>query len=385
MPDIDALVRDALTQEARSYSPPDLADAERVFVAHRRRRRAFRFTAVTAATGVAALVVVAVVAPRPAVEDDSLPVTSELIVVETIAVPDEPLAISAGPSGIWVASRAAGEVTLVGRDGEVVRSFGLPGASEIAAGGATVWAAGQSGHVVGYDEVTLEPNFEFFNNMSASVVDMAVGGTMQGAAWSVDEAGCVIDLTDPLPGSDDYECLAVDGEVPPRSRPTDIATDDDETWVLDGRKGRLTQLKADPGVNDDRAIGTGPVPLPSAPRGRYADLLVAADSVWVSGEGGSLMRLDLETGEKTYADLGGDYADLAAGYGWVWALIGFEGSDRGTVVQVDPATGEIIGSDLTLPGKPSDITVDDAGKSGIWVTLRDTDEVARISLENGEL
>ena len=378
MPDIDALVRDALTQEARSYSAPDLAEAERVFVSHRRRRRALLFTAGAAATGVAALVVVALVAPDAVVQDDVPPVASQLSVVETIAVPEEPLAVSVGPPGIWVASRAAGEVTLVGRDGEIVRSFDLPGASEIVAGAAQVWAAGEAGHVVRYDEKTLEVNGETAGT-SAAIVDMAVGGTMHGAAWSVDAAGCVTDMTNPAP------CGSPDAFDPEELQPTDVATDDDETWLLDGEQGLIHQLTADPGVNEGRAIGTGPVPLSTTPRGKYADLLVAADALWVSGEGGDLMRLDLETGDRTYTELGGDYADLAAGYSWVWALVGSEGTDIGTVVRIDPASGEIVGSELTLTGKPSDITVDGAGESGIWVTLRDASEVARISLENGEL
>ena len=382
MPDIDTLLRETLTSEARAYAPPDLAEAERIFVSHRRRRRAFRFTAAAAVTGVAALLVVALIAPRAAIEDDALPVTSQLRLVETIAVPEEPLAVSAGPPGIWVASRAGGKVTLVGRDGEAARSFDLPGASEIVAGEAQAWAAGRSGHVVAYDEETLEVNFEVLNSMNVPVVDMAVGGTMNGAAWTVDARGCVMDLTVAGPES---ECAARSDLAPEGSHPTDVATDDDETWLLDGEQGTLHQLWADPGVNDDRAIGTGPVPLPTTPRGQYADLLVAADAVWVSGEGGELMRLDLETGDRTYTELGGDYADLASGFRWVWALVGFEGADSGTLVRIDPATGEVVGEELTLTGKPSDITVDGAGESGIWVTLKEANEIARISLENGEL
>lgn len=382
MPDIDTLLREALGHQARAYAPGDLAEAERTFVAHRRRRRAFRFTAAAAVTGVAALLVVALIAPRAAIEDDALPVTSRLRVVETIAVPEEPVAISAGPPGIWVASRAAGEVTLVGRDGEIVRSFGLPGASEIVAGDAQAWAAGRSGHVVRYDQQSLEINGEVFNDMAASVVDMAVGGTMHGAAWSVDTAGCVTDMTNPGPRA---RCNPPEGFDPADLHATDVATDDDETWLLDGEMGTLYQLEADPGVNDDRAVGTGPGPLPTTPRGRYADLLVAADAVWVSGEGGALMRLDLETGDRTYTELGGDYADLASGFRWVWALVGFEGGDTGSVVRIDPDSGEIVGSELTLTGKPSDITVDGGGGSGIWVTLREANEVAHISIENGRL
>ncbi|HJR45355.1 MAG TPA: hypothetical protein VJ927_07095 [Actinomycetota bacterium] len=384
MSDIETLVRETLRSNASAYVPGDLAEAEQTFVAHRRRRRAYRFAIAAAATGAAAVVAIALVSTQDIVKQDALPVGSQsLRVIDTVPVPAEPLAISAGPPGIWVASREAGEVTLVGRDGEIVRSYGLPGASEIVAGGARAWAGGQSGHVVAYDEETLEQiDFEVFNNMSASVVDMAVGGTMHGAAWSVDSAGCVMDLTNPGP---DFDCNAPEGFDPEELQPTDVATDDDETWLLDGEQGELYQLRADPGVNEGRAVGTGPVDLPTTPRGKYADLLVAADAIWVTGEGGNMMRFDLETGERTYTELGGDYADLATGFRWVWALVGFEGADRGTVVRIDPETGEVVGEELTLSGKPSDITIDGGGASGIWVTLRDANEVARIEFENGDL
>ncbi|MFP5352209.1 MAG: hypothetical protein ACLGIB_06580, partial [Actinomycetota bacterium] len=273
-----------------------------------------------------------------------------------------------GKGRIWVASRAAGVVSgLDPATGEIFEHE-VDEASQVVIAGESVWAAGR-GQVM--EIASADGSGTGIIDFPPDVVDMAATDE-GGPVWLVTSSGCVADVT----RLESEVCANPDG-----FQATDVASTGEETWLLDGDTGDLHQLRAGPGVNEGRGVVDGDAPLPTAPVGTYADLLLTPDVLWVSGEGGRLMRLDLVTGEKVIARLDGDYADLAAGYGSVWALVGHEGGDRGELVEIDVATGEPTGAPYSLSGKPSDVY---AGIDGVWVTLRDSNEVVRIVKPDAE-
>jgi len=382
MRDIERALRESLSARAETYRPADVDAAERRFLERRSRHRIFRAGAAVAFAGAAAVGLFALIQPE-VVRDDPIrpaPAPAALRIADRLDVADEPLALSVSPGAVWIASRQAGVVSRIDTETGDIEEMKLSGASQVAADGEITWAAGID-RIARFDDATGQPAGEYLDTLIIDVpvapaVDMAVGGRARGGAWAVGSTGCVADLQDLR----NRVCVEPDG-----FHATDVATGPAETWLLDGDTGDLHQLHAEPGVNDGRGVIDGEAPVPTAPPGRYADLLISTvegrDLLWASGEGGQLLQLDLASGDSmssNWADneYQGDYLDLAEGYGGVWALIGHEGSDRGEVVRLDVETGEPRGVAVALSGKPSDIA---AGPSGVWVTLRNSNEVVQIA------
>ena len=367
MRDIDRLLRDSLKAEGDGYEPANLDAAESRFMQKRGRRRLVRTGGAGLLATAAAVSVFALVQPEVVNDRDQGPQPAALRVADRYPVAAEPLSIGTAPDRIWIASRAAGVVSALDPTTGDMTEFELENASQVVTTGDVAWAGAPGGVI----ELRPSGSGSMIIDFPPRVVDMASGGT-DGEVWLVTDSGCVVDVTD-MAGKD--LCAGPEG-----FHATDVASSGKETWLLDGATGDLHQLQARPGVNEGRGVVDGRAPIAIAPAGRYADLLLSTvggrDVLWASGEGGKLLRLDLETGEKTTSDFAGDYIDLAEGYGAVWLLIGHEGSDRAELVRLAAATGEQVGPPLSLPGKPSDLAADE---SGVWVTLRESNEVVRVA------
>lgn len=367
MKDLDRLLRDALNAQASAYEPRNVDEAESLFMRKRGRRRLLRTGgAGLVAASAAAVAVFALVQPEVVNDREIRPQPAALQVAERFPVAEEPLAIAGAPSGVWIASREGGTVTRIDPATGDTEEVLLEEASQVVTAGDVAWAAGPR------NVIEIEPGSgsgTAIIDFPPDVVDMAGSGPGR-PVWLVTSSGCVADVT------------AMEGDIcrgPEEFHATDVATSGTETWILDGATGDLHQLHAELGVNEGRGVVDGDAPLATAPAGRYADLLLSTvggrDILWASGEAGHLLRLDLETGEASTFDLPGDYIDLAEGYDGVWALVGHEGSDRGELVAIDVATGKPTGDPYPLSGKPSDVY---AGIDGIWVTLRESNEVVHI-------
>lgn len=368
MRDIETRLRESLAEGAEAYDPGDVAAAERTFLQKRGRRRLLRGGAAVAFAGAAVVAVFALVQPEVVTDREQGPQPAGLQPVQRFDVADEPLAVAGDLNAIWVASRRGGVISRIDPSTDEVMEVELEGASQVADAGDAVWAAG-SDRVVEIDPRTGEFGVMVID-WPRDVIDMAAAGDEEAQVWVVTSSGCVADVTN----LDDARiCVGPEG-----FHATDITTSPRETWILDGATGDLNQLDPEAGVNDGRGVVDGDAPIATAPTGPYADLLLTTagnDALWASGEGGRLMRLDLVTGDKMITRLDGDYADLAEGYGGLWALVGHEGSDRGDLVALDVGTGAVVGEPLPMSGKPSDLV---ATVDGVWVTLRASNEVVRI-------
>lgn len=368
MRDTESVLRRSLATRAGAYEPGDLAEAERLFLRKRSRRRAFRAGAAGALAAASVVAVFALVQPEVVSDREQRPQPAGLRVASRFAIPEEPLAIAGDAHGIWVASRQAGIVSRIDPATGEITEVELEGASELTVASDDVWAAG-SDRLVEIDAATGGVGAMVIDWPDA--IDMAAAGGRERPVWVVTSSGCTADVTDL---ATEPTCVG-----PADFHATDVATSANETWLLDGDAGVLNQVHAEPGVNEGRSVVDGEAPVVGAPTGRYADLLITTagnDALWVSGDGGQLMRLDLVTGEKVTTQLDGDYADLAEGYNSVWALVGHEGSDRGELVAIDVATGQVTGNPYSLSGKPSDLA---AVEDGVWVTLRESNEVVRMT------
>jgi putative pyrroloquinoline-quinone binding quinoprotein len=97
-------------------------------------------------------------------------------------------------------------------------------------------------------------------------------------------------------------------------------------------------------------------------------IAVGEGAAWVhigAGDGtrAGLVRVDARTGEQRLVETPGG-AWPAVGAGSAWLLCNAPGCDGGSVLQLDPATGEVIRT-VPLPGRGGQIA---GTSSGVWVT-----------------
>ena len=373
MNDIDRLLSESLKGAGESYSPRDAAAAREEFATRRRRRFVWQLSGGVALAGAAVAAALFFASAGPLVSDEEPidPGPMEIAALQILTrfdVGEEPLAIGAGDDyRLWIASRTEGNVSRIDLNSGEIETVDLPGANEIVVGAENVWVSGENGDYLRINEANprdvLDGDF-VEQSGGAQLIDLAVGGDAQGGAWAVDTEGCLWELTIPS----DWYCAEA-GYFP-----TDVATDEDEVWVLDSGRGIARQMNAEPGINDGRPS----TEYRALPASEYGDLTMTDNALWVSG-GGRVDRVDLETGEVTKLEIDGDYADLAVGPETVWALAGWaEGDERARVYELSHDL-EIIGVSGILSGEPSDLVAD---ANGVWITVRYRNEV--IYLSRGE-
>lgn len=369
MTDLDRLLRESLKETGSSYSPPDPVAAQEKFVA-RRRRHLWQLSGgiAVAAAGLAAVLFFASAVPVNPDEIQPGPMEpAALSILTHFEVGTEPLSIAAGGDRrLWIASREGDSVSRIDLDSGLVDKIDLPGANEIVVDDESVWVSGESGDYLRIDEDMPENVFDgnfVERSDGGQLVDLAVGGHPRGGTWAVDTEGCIWELTTPSGGCNADEDVA-----------TDVASDDDETWILASEQGYAWFFDGDPTSQEGRP-GQNYSDLPAS---EYGDMAMTEDTLWVSG-GGRIVTVDLETGQRRELEIDGDYADLALGPETVWALAGWaDGDQRGRVYEFSPDL-EVIGISDVLRGEPSDLVAD---ANGVWITIRHRNEV--IYLSRGE-
>ena len=106
---------------------------------------------------------------------------------------------------------------------------------------------------------------------------------------------------------------AVVTEIPVHSSPRFLAAGAGSVWVLHQGDGTLARI--DPATNRVSAVVAVGVP------GDGGDLVVAANSVWVGGEGVPLSQIDPRTNRLVRQFVGGEKDDtLRVGFGYAWVV-----------------------------------------------------------------
>jgi DNA-binding beta-propeller fold protein YncE len=93
--------------------------------------------------------------------------------------------------------------------------------------------------------------------------------------------------------------------------PRAIAAGGAYVWVLNGNTGALTKI--DPRARS--VVSTTRVGVERAP----AQLAADTGAVWVANEDGTLARVDAESDDVSFYDVGRTLRDVAVGAGAVWA------------------------------------------------------------------
>jgi YVTN family beta-propeller protein len=232
-------------------------------------------------------------------------------------------------------------------------------------------------------------------------MDYGYDASGAGAVWQTDYENDTVVRIDP-----DTETVAATIQLERNSAPEGVAVTAASVWVADEHGGSVTRI--DPTTN--RVIATipgvgkvgsaGPQILTAGPHGVWVDIqntseVVRVDAAtnkvglrvplegWVASDGNEVwitvdsgpsssqaMRIDPDTGKVlTTVDLGTQgVGGLAVGLGSVWA------SSNGSLIQIDEATGRVIGR-FDIAGDGGNVVV--AG-GAVWVAADDKPYVVRI-------
>ncbi|MEA2435056.1 MAG: hypothetical protein QOG54_2513 [Actinomycetota bacterium] len=359
MNDFDRLVGDSLKAVGEEFKAQDLASAQREFMSRRRRRFGLQVVTGIAVAGAAAAALIFVVTNQPS-KDGSLPVQHEPAGTVVIDVGDEPRSVAATfDDAVWVTNAADGTVTRIDPSDNTTTSIEVGGnPDEIVAGLAAIYVSDESNGRISVIDPDTSEVAEVFSMPVDGRLDLAIG---EGALFVANaSSGKVFRLEPP-----DYkEPFLFEGEGQLFS---DVSGDDDEAWALGPSHIRL--LDSGPHTNDNRPT----IDLQAHDVGPNADLLVAGETMWASGNG-AIRYFDLTTGDFKDITFDGDYADMSFDGTSVWALAGRGGDENGLLYRFG-LDGDQIGDPVAVDGRPLDVSV--LGGYA-WVTQSDADTVSRI-------
>jgi DNA-binding beta-propeller fold protein YncE/predicted Ser/Thr protein kinase len=134
----------------------------------------------------------------------------------------------------------------------------------------------------------------------------------------------------------------------------------------------VAALVGDDGIDVSEPIAVGGAPLRIA---------TSAEAIWVTSEpDGTLIRLDPESGEPVGAPLGlgAGISGVAVGAGSVWV----SDPGRGEVIRVDPGAGGRVVERIEVGGRPGPIAF---GGGRVWVADDDGAGVSAINAKGGRV
>ena len=241
----------------------------------------------------------------------------------SIPYPQHALAVSSG--SVWAACRERGALVRLTPAGKQVASIPLgvrPWA--VAAGGGALWVVDRDQALA----LRVDPRRNRVTrrvSLPSAPIDVWVGA---GSVWlALDAQGAVGRLG---------RTLAV---ISTGDGPSGFATDGRTVWIANHRDGTLSRIA--PGAARATTISR-----PGAER-----LVYLADSLWATGRGLDLLRIDPQSGAtQTTVEIGAAGIELAVAGGRVWAGAATEaGARRGdpraaALVAVNPSTNTVVES-----------------------------------------
>jgi streptogramin lyase len=213
--------------------------------------------------------------------------------------PTEVLAV-AGPR-LWVACKEDSRLVELdletGAEGRTVDLAGTPIA--VASGFGSVWALDSSGTLTRLAQTTAEVEAEIDLGTSRPY-NVWIGAD---SVWVADDGGGEMIRVDPVANE-------VVARIPVGDGPADIAFSGTSAWVINHRDRRLVR------IDTERNRATV---LRKIPGGAPERLELVDGTLWVTGRGTDLLRVDPETGrvEQT-VDVGASGIDLVVADGAVW-------------------------------------------------------------------
>jgi streptogramin lyase len=214
--------------------------------------------------------------------------------------PTETLAVRGGTA--WVACKENQRLVRVSLSSGGIRSNALDGSPiAVLAGLGAVWTLDTNGVVSRLDPGSARVTARIQTGTAAPYNLWAGAGSL----WSADDRAGEIVRIDPAR-------RRVTARIPVGDGPADMVFREGRAWVIDHRDRGLVLI--DTATNRARRLATLAVP-----NGAPERIAWAAGSLWVTGRGTDLLRLDPETGVvQATIEIGAGGIDVVASAGAVW-------------------------------------------------------------------
>lgn len=265
-------------------------------------------------------------------------------------------AVAVAGGDVWVVDEAAGAVVRLDSQGEPKgRPIEIEGGPAFVAGAEeSVWVASGSGAITRIDSTSGEATA--FAKADPQPGGIAAAGDF---VWVTNPSGDTVAQIDADTGRSVTD-------HPVGDLPTDIAITGGSVWVANTNDGSVSRIAPESGeVSEPVAVADQQVLALSADE----------DGIWVAGtdderiESVDVFRIDPSDdslSESSATLESGLPVRLATGEGGAWAMLAgpaLEG--EGTVLLIDPETGEPSGDPISVGGQPRGIV---AGEGSVWIT-----------------
>ena len=157
--------------------------------------------------------------------------------------------------------------------------------------------------------------------------------TAAGSVWAADDEVSALLRYDPA-------SRRVVARIPTGNGTSALAEDAGRLWIVNHRDGTLQRI--DPATNTSTALGRLPGDAPER-------MVYAEGSLWVTGRGTDLLRVDPATGAvQATIDVGAGAIDVAAAAHSIWVAVPTDEADRqgnpflDRLLRVDPATTAVV-------------------------------------------
>jgi streptogramin lyase len=229
----------------------------------------------------------------------------------------------------WVACKEESRVIRVPLPSGRLRSVPLDGSPiAVVAGFGAVWALDSGGVVSRIDPRGARVTGKIATDSSAPY-NLWVG---DGSLWSVDDADGMVVRIDPVRRQ-------VVARIPVGDGPADLVFRAGRAWVINHRDLGLVVIET--ATNRARRLATVPGDAPER-------IAWESGSLWVTGRGTDLLRLDPETGAvQATIEIGAGGIDVVAARHSLWVPARAAAADIGglptmtALRRVDPATGKV--------------------------------------------
>jgi DNA-binding beta-propeller fold protein YncE len=269
-------------------------------------------------------------------------------VVDHVLVGRRPVALAIGHGSVWVANADDGTVSRIDLDRrEVIRTIGIGApAIDLAVGTDAVWVVNGSDGTVS----RIDPSAD------AVVATIDLRGSSE-LVWNPTYA---VDADDDSVwiGTGPHQVLRIDATtneplaiIDVGRVPVGVAVGEEAVWVVTTAE---RALRIEPHTNT--ATAEVPIEYPVA-------LAAGKRAVWVSDWQGQVWRINPDTGTVTQTTLvGGGLVGMCATDGAMFAA----NNADGTVVQIDPQDGRVVGI-IPVGHAPTDVA---AWDETVWVSIQ---------------
>jgi streptogramin lyase len=272
----------------------------------------------------------AVRAAPPAPVESALPGATATRICGGAGPPYPQYALAVDDQGLWVACRGAGTVERIDAGtGQVNGVLRLGGSApySIAAGAGAVWSVDRSTALTRVDETTGKRRASTLESDSAYLWWAA------GNVWVAEDGTSTLARVDPA-------TRRVTARIPTGNGTSSLVTDGVSAWITNHREATLDRIDL-----ASNSVGR----LAHLPGDAPERMVALAGSLWVTGRGTDLLRVDPVTGAlQATIDVGAGAIDLAAARGSIWVFAPSTDDDQRGVpfvermLRVDPATNVIV-------------------------------------------